>query len=771
MKRLLKTTIWVIALIFSYEINASMVCPPDKHLKCDDDISDLYLTGKPTLFGSHYYLTPVYEDQFFTNACNVGHVVRKWYLDLNHNYQADSSEPTCYQNIYLSENNYGTIIVKFPKDIIVNCLEDIPYMKPEITSRPCDLIGVSYRDEVYELLGSSEEGCKKILRKFTVINWCDYTPNSPYGGSVWYGTQVIKVIDKEKPEFTACKDVTIGFNEGCKSRVTLSNNAIDPGNCTSEKMSWIIEVDLWGDTKIDYVYSNIGTGIFFLPLQNTGQEIKITLPELLGYGKHKVNWKVKDACGNLTGCSTNFTTMDNKPPTPYCVQNVSVAIDGKDGTKLRVPASMFSLGALDNCTATQFIKYSFSANPADSLRFYDCSNAGYQYLTVYAIDLMGNKDFCAVNMTVYDNGSCSNTLTAAGKVMQPSGKKVMAGSMTMQGNAGNFNVYGQISEGAYNFKDVAIYNDMKFIPSKTGLDDAQVDISDYAYFKAYLAGDDTLSNYGLLAADINDDKKVNARDFLLLKDKLLKEKNSFGREDWRFIPSYMKEKDLSLQSYSPVYDAKKFNGFLDFTAFAKGDLTETRNETALPRSSITPVFVVGQSLTIDGNTYLPISFNKSVNLEAALIKLNLNENQIRQVNENFDWAGVGNSQFNLLLNESYNFAAAELLFLIEANSLSTVSINGELMDANTRQVYTLEQKLETVNNLAQIAPNPVSDRLSIKAPEGSYFAIRSIEGKVMVRGEVKQNESIDVTQIVSGLYFVELMIGHKSEVHKLIIAR
>lgn len=100
----------------------------------------------------------------------------------------------------------------------------------------------------------------------------------------------------------------------------------------------------------------------------------------------------------------------------------------------------------------------------------------------------------------------------------------MAGSMTMQGNAGNFNVYGQISDGAYNFKDVAIYNDMKFIPSKTGLEDAQVDVLDYAYFKAYLAGDDTLSNYGLLAADINDDKKVNARDFLLLKDKLLKEK-------------------------------------------------------------------------------------------------------------------------------------------------------------------------------------------------------------------------------------------------------
>ena len=49
------------------------------------------------------------------------------------------------------------------------------------------------------------------------------------------------------------------------------------------------------------------------------------------------------------------------------------------------------------------------------MRFYDCTNAGFQYLTVYATDLMGNKDFCAVYLTVYDNGSCVNTLTATRK--------------------------------------------------------------------------------------------------------------------------------------------------------------------------------------------------------------------------------------------------------------------------------------------------------------------------------------------------------------------
>ncbi|MBK7220797.1 MAG: T9SS type A sorting domain-containing protein [Saprospiraceae bacterium] len=70
-----------------------------------------------------------------------------------------------------------------------------------------------------------------------------------------------------------------------------------------------------------------------------------------------------------------------------------------------------------------------------------------------------------------------------------------------------------------------------------------------------------------------------------------------------------------------------------------------------------------------------------------------------------------------------------------------------------------------------MAPNPVSDRLSINAPVGSSYVIRSVEGKVMLRGEVIQNETVDVTQIVSGLYFVELVIGSKAEVHKLIIAR
>ena len=46
MKSLFKTTLWSLFIFVASQANASMVCPPDKYLRCDDDITDLYLTGQ-----------------------------------------------------------------------------------------------------------------------------------------------------------------------------------------------------------------------------------------------------------------------------------------------------------------------------------------------------------------------------------------------------------------------------------------------------------------------------------------------------------------------------------------------------------------------------------------------------------------------------------------------------------------------------------------------------------------------------------------------------
>jgi hypothetical protein len=420
----------ILFFAFLFTINASMICPPTKYIGCDDDIDNLNLTGRPTLFGSHKYLTPQYTDQSFANSCNVGHTIRRWFLDLNNNGYCESHEPTCYQDIFQADQTYSTVSIAYPKDITVSCMGDIPYSNPQITNGPCDLIGVSYKDQEFVLLGSGDEGCKKILRKFTIINWCNYNPNNPQS-STWTGTQVIKIVDKVKPTITGCKDVTIGFNQGCKSQITLTNKAIDEGSCASIKLYWIAEVDLYSDGVTDFVYSNSGIGDFFLPQKNNNEEIKIVLPGLYGNGLHKIVWKVKDSCGNLTSCSSTIVTKDTKAPLAYCPGQVSVGV-GNDGHKVRVGAAMFNFGSTDNCTAPQYIRTSFSSNVADSTKFFDCSNAGFQELNVYFHDLSGNFNYCKIALTVYDNNGCLGNLSLQGKIMSYQGKPVWKSSLASE---------------------------------------------------------------------------------------------------------------------------------------------------------------------------------------------------------------------------------------------------------------------------------------------------------------------------------------------------
>jgi hypothetical protein len=72
-------------------------------------------------------------------------------------------------------------------------------VNPTIFSDNCNLIGVTYEDTRFEI---SDGACYKILRDWKVIDWCQYNAQSGYG--LWSYTQVIKVHDKDAPEFTNC---------------------------------------------------------------------------------------------------------------------------------------------------------------------------------------------------------------------------------------------------------------------------------------------------------------------------------------------------------------------------------------------------------------------------------------------------------------------------------------------------------------------------------------------------------------------------------------
>ena len=86
-------------------------------------------------------------------------------------------------------------------------MRTIPYDHPIINDDACDQVATTYEDQV---LPVAAPACFKILRKWTIIDWCQYDPNyiSQNGATPgrWEHVQIIKVTDNDAPVFTTCSD-------------------------------------------------------------------------------------------------------------------------------------------------------------------------------------------------------------------------------------------------------------------------------------------------------------------------------------------------------------------------------------------------------------------------------------------------------------------------------------------------------------------------------------------------------------------------------------
>jgi hypothetical protein len=101
--------------------------------------------------------------------------------------------------------------INWPRDRELACDENGEYStdpdalgEPEISNNDaCSQIAVRYEDEIFEVV---PDACFKILRTWTVLDWCQEDANGD--NLTWTYTQVIKVNDDESPELLVCEDVT-----------------------------------------------------------------------------------------------------------------------------------------------------------------------------------------------------------------------------------------------------------------------------------------------------------------------------------------------------------------------------------------------------------------------------------------------------------------------------------------------------------------------------------------------------------------------------------
>ncbi|MFN0216199.1 MAG: T9SS type A sorting domain-containing protein [Saprospiraceae bacterium] len=153
--------------------------PPQVSVNCENFDPSLWSYGKAQISDNCCLdSTKVYQGQcglthtvnysLFDTVCNKGTITRTFRAFDCHGFSSQ-----CTQRIIVTYNqNY---YIKFPNDAIVTvCDGSGIYGEPSFFGKDCELLGVSFQDEVFTVV---PDACFKIERTWQIINWCTYNPN------------------------------------------------------------------------------------------------------------------------------------------------------------------------------------------------------------------------------------------------------------------------------------------------------------------------------------------------------------------------------------------------------------------------------------------------------------------------------------------------------------------------------------------------------------------------------------------------------------------
>lgn len=513
------------------KIPPTITCPANVTVNCGTDISNLTITGNATATDGCAGPTVTYRNDTLNWNCGTGVINRVWRAT-----DVGGRFAICTQRITVRDNNPFTcaqVNWSAVGDITVNGC-DVSVAHPDATGKPsyptgtsCKNIIAGYTDERFYNEGGGI--CIRIVRKWKVIDWCTYDVNAPAIG-VCERTQVIRIRNTGAPRLvgTTCASETFCTNAGsCISTVVDTAYAND--DCTdSLALTWTYRVDVGNNNSIDLT----GTG-------------RIATADL-SIGTHRINWEVRDACGNSTQCNKIITVRDCKEPTPFCKAGL-ITVVMPSAREITVKAKDFNEKSEDNCTIPSKLRYSFSSNLSDTTRTYRCADLpdgreGRFTLRMYVWDESNNSSFCEVTLIVQDGAQniCPNTFAGgvSGLIISNGNSPLRNANVqlvdptTMVGS-----IYSEES-GKFAFIDLLEGKNYDVMPFKNDDVSNGLTTADIVLIQKHILGTQSLKTpYEYIAADLNNSKTISAADISELRKVILGVTNSFKNEQksWRFV--------------------------------------------------------------------------------------------------------------------------------------------------------------------------------------------------------------------------------------------
>ncbi|MFQ5447585.1 MAG: HYR domain-containing protein, partial [Saprospiraceae bacterium] len=496
-------------------------CPDPVTIDCGTDYSDLSVFGLPALIDNCGY-TLTGDSSITINNCGVGTIERNWTA-----VDPSGNSSSCSQIITVDNlTPYDGSTIVWPADTTFFDLCVLPgafdpdslppgYNYPAATTTTCEMLAVNYSDQIFYF---SFPSCYKIVRTWSILDWCQYDPANPSAG-VWSHQQVIATMDTQAPQVTFVPaDTTVGVNLTCTFGV-VDIPPVTAADCSPD-------ITITNDSP--YANSN-------------GANASGNYPP----GVHNVTFTIKDGCGNQTTASMQITVSDLKMPTPYCNSGV-VGELGNVGGQIMVTmdAWKFNNASSDNCTDTVDLLFNIrlagdTMPPVPSLDF-TCADEGMHMVEFWVTDEAGNSDYCITDLIIQDNmGWCPDTLVTGSAVIGGEISTEMGDMMpevTVEiANAGLMDYTS--GGGVYEFNDLAPNASYEVTPLKNTDPLNGVTTFDLVLMSRHvLAIAPLTSPYKIIAADINHNGAVTTADIVELRKLILNIYDEFPQNNsWRFV--------------------------------------------------------------------------------------------------------------------------------------------------------------------------------------------------------------------------------------------
>ncbi len=543
------------------------------------------------------------------------------------------------------DDNEQYVTVEYSEDIPMGepfeCTDGGATGEPVWCNNSCGLVGVNFEDQSIEAI----QACRKIIRKWTIIDWCAWDPNTSdkdadndlsdsftavndewLGEGDWltsskdtkgkacaecdkpagqsddiyfryenvdrdgYYTydQVIKILDFDEPTVSAPDTIRLSIFGGAGAKGETFED------CVASDVIGATVTDMCGANELDAS----GTGWFVQVFRlDDGEEVLLKTNEVFGsettmntqLGQagdvHLIKWVARDGCGNIGRADTYVLFVEDKKPTPLCIQTLSTSTMNTDGTAV-IWASDFDAGSFDNCSEVDLAFKDDEGNfvPSKTISCDELANGVSDMFDIelYAIDGLGNFDFCNVTLRVDDfNDNCPNSTRADDEgENQVSGTVATAFGDMVEDVEISLNVGLQDMtsvSGDYAFKDLS-YSSFDISAEKNDDYLNGVTALDVVLIQRHLLGLSKFDNpYNIIAGDINGDGRLSSLDLVDLRRLILGVYDELPNNDsWRFVDAAQKfENPLTPFPFTEVIAIDDYTGFAlgqNFLAVKIGDV-------------------------------------------------------------------------------------------------------------------------------------------------------------------------------------------------------